>query len=184
MTVAGDGGMLVTNDEKVARTAAKLRDCGRRSKYVHDMIGYTARLNTVNAAVGRVQLRHLDEWNEKRRRNARTYDRLLSDIPELILPAKGDLRTRPVYHLYTVRTKRRDELKAWLESKGIQCGVNYVLPIHLQPIYKRLFGYKRGMFPKSEELCATCLSIPMFPELTEREMRLVSEHIHKFFEKS
>lgn len=181
MTVAGDGGMLVTNDEKLATVAAKLRDCGRKSKYVHDMIGYTARLNTVNAAVGRVQLRYLDEWNEKRRGNAEIYDRLLSDVPELVLPPKGDEETRPVYHLYTVRTKKREELKSWLESNGIQCGVNYTLPIHLQPVYKELFGFKKGMFPRSEELCETCLSIPMYPDLTGKEIRQVSGKIHEFF---
>lgn len=181
MTVAGDGGMLVTDDERLASVAAKLRDCGRKSKYVHDMIGYTARLNTVNAAVGRVQLRYLDEWNEKRRRNAETYDRLLSDVPELVLPQEGDEETRPVYHLYTVRTKKREELKNWLESNGIQCGVNYALPIHLQPVYRELFGFKEGMFPRSEELCETCLSIPMYPELTGREIRRVSGKIQEFF---
>jgi perosamine synthetase len=182
MTVAGDGGMLVTNDEKVAAIAAKLRDCGRKSKYVHDMIGYTARLNTVNAAVGRVQLKHLDEWNEKRRRNAELYDRLLSDISELTLPPKGDLETRPVYHLYTVRTNKRDALKSWLESCRIQCGVNYPLPIHLQPVYQELFAFKEGMFPRSEELCNTCLSIPMYPELSEAEIRYVSGKMHEFFQ--
>lgn len=181
MTVAGDGGMLVTNNEKVAANAAKLRDCGRKSKYVHDVVGYTARLNTINAAVGRVQLRYLDQWNEKRRRIAGMYDRLLSDASELILPPKGNKGTRPVYHLYTVRTKKRDELKAWLESNGVQCGVNYVLPIHLQPVYKELFGFEKGMFPRSEELCETCLSIPMFPELREKEIQLVSEKMHEFF---
>ena len=182
MTVAGDGGMLVTNDEKVAHKAAKLRDCGRKSKYVHDLVGYTARLNTVNAAIGRVQLRHLDEWNEKRRRNAEMYSRLLSDLDELILPPKSDDETRPVYHLYVVRTGHRDSLKVWLESNGIQCGVHYVLPIHLQPIYKKMFGFEERMYPKSEELCKTCLSIPMYPDLTLKEINFVSEKIHEFFE--
>lgn len=182
MTVAGDGGMLVTNDCSVALKAAKLRDCGRKSKYVHDMVGYTSRLNTVNAAVGRVQLRYLDEWNEKRRRNAKIYHRLLSDIPELILPPKGDNETRPVYHLYTVRTRLRDRLKSWLESNEIQCGVNYPLPIHLQPVYRKMFRFKRGAYPKSEELCKTCLSIPLFPDLTTKEAGFVSEKIHEFYE--
>lgn len=182
MTVAGDGGMLVTNDEKVANKAAKLRDCGRKSEYVHDLVGFTARLNTVNAAIGRVQLKHLDEWNEKRRRNAQVYDRLLSDLDELILPPKGDNGTRPVYHLYVIRTRHRDDLKEWLESNGIQCGIHYTLPIHLQPIYKQMFGFSAGAYPRSEELCRTCLSIPMFPELTLSMINFVSEKIHEFFE--
>jgi len=181
MTVAGDGGMLVTNDEKVAEKAAKLRDCGRKSKYVHDLIGYTARLNTVNAAIGRVQLKHLDEWNMKRRRNAQIYSRLLSDIDMLILPPRGDSETLPVYHLYVIRSRHRDRLKAWLESNGIQCGIHYELPIHLQPIYKKMYGFEEGAYPKSEELCKTCLSIPMYPDLTSGQINFVSEKIHEFF---
>lgn len=181
MTVAGDGGILVTNDKKVASKASKLRDCGRRSQYVHDLIGYTARLNTVNASIGRVQLKHLDEWNEKRRINAEIYNSLLSGIDELVLPPKGDGRTRPVYHLYVVRTKNRDGLKVFLESNGIQCGIHYVLPIHLQPIYKRMYGFKEGMYPKSEALCRTCLSIPMFPDLTRNQINFVCEKMHEFF---
>jgi perosamine synthetase len=181
LTVAGDGGMLVTNDERVAEKVAKMRDCGRVSKYVHDMIGYTSRLNTVNAAIGRVQLKHLDEWNEKRRKNAVLYDRFLSDIDGLVLPPSGGSEVEPVYHLYVIRLKYRDELKKWLEENGIQCGVHYVLPIHLQPIYKELYGFKGGEYPKSEELCRTCLSIPMHPHLTLDEIRYVSEKIHEFF---
>jgi perosamine synthetase len=180
MTVAGDGGILTSNDEKVANKAVKLRDCGRKSKCVHDLIGYTARLNNVNAAIGRVQLKYLDEWNEKRRRNARIYDRLLSDIDELILPPSGDNEIEPVYHLYVIRTEHRDGLKEWLESNGIQCGIHYTLPIHLQPIYKEMFGFKEGMYPRSERLCKTCLSIPMYPDLTLSEIEFVSEKIHEF----
>jgi dTDP-4-amino-4,6-dideoxygalactose transaminase len=144
--------------------------------------GYTARLNTVNAAIGRVQLKHLDEWNERRQKNAKLYDRLLSDISGLVLPPMGDKETKPVYHLYTIRIRNRDSLRDWLESQGVQCGVNYVLPIHLQPVYREMFGFTEGMFPRSEELCKTCLSIPMYPELTGKEIRLVSEKIHEFFE--
>jgi perosamine synthetase len=184
MTVGGDGGMLVTNDKKTAAMAAKLRDCGRKSKYVHDTIGYTARLNTVNAAIGRVQLKYLEEWNDKRRRNAAAYDALLSDLDELILPPKGDSQTRPVYYVYTIRTKRRDALAEWLESQGIHCGINYPLPIHLQPIYKKMFGYRKGMLPASEKLCKTCLSIPMFSELSSEEIVFVAEKIHDFYKGS
>lgn len=181
LTVAGDGGMLVTNNEKVAGVAVKLRDCGRKTKYVHDLLGYTSRLNTVNAAIGRVQLKYLDGWNEKRRNNARIYDRLLSNIDELILPPKGDNKTRPVYHLYVIRTKHRDHLKTWLESNAIQCEIHYMLPIHLQPIYKKMYGFKEGMYPRSEELSDTCLSIPMYPDLSSSQINFVGEKIHEFF---
>jgi perosamine synthetase len=182
MTVGGDGGMLVTNDKEIAGLSAKLRDCGRQGRYVHDVIGYTARLNTVNAAIGRVQLRRLDEWNEKRRRIAETHYRLLGDIEELVLPPRGDGETKPVYHLFVVRTKHRDKLKTWLESNGIMCGVHYVLPIHLQPVYRELFGFREGMYPKSEELCKTCLSIPIYPDLSSNEIAFVSGKVHEFFE--
>jgi perosamine synthetase len=183
LTVAGDGGMLVTDDEEVAGKVAKMRDCGRVSRYVHDAIGYTSRLNTVNAAVGRVQLKHLDEWNEKRRKNAALYDRFLSDLDELFLPPTEGSMVEPVYHLYVIRSKYRDKLKKWLKENGVECGVHYVLPIHLQPIYKELYGFIGGEYPKSEELCRTCLSIPMYPHLTLDEIRYVSEKIHEFFEK-
>lgn len=181
LTVAGDGGMVVTDDRAVAEKVAKLRNCGRVSKYIHDVIGYTCRLNTVNAAIGRVQLRYLDEWNDKRRKNAALYDWLLSDLDELILPVSGNPEVESVYHLYVIRLKHRDELKKWLEENGIECGIHYALPIHLQPIYKKLYGFQGGEYPNSEELCRTCLSIPMYPYLTSDEIKYISEKIHEFF---
>jgi perosamine synthetase len=181
MTVCGDGGMLTTNDEKIARQAAKLRDCGRQSQYVHDIIGGTSRLNTVNAAIGRVQLQRLDNWNASRRKAAGLFDRLLSGVGDLILPPKGSADVFAVYHLYIIRTKSRDELKVWLESKGISCGIHYLLPIHLQPIYKEMFGYTEGDYPKAEELSKTCLTIPMFPTISEEEIKYISEGISTFF---
>ncbi len=182
MTVAGDGGMLVTNNTKVAETAAQLRDCGRITKHLHSLIGYSARLNTVNAAVGRVQLKSLDKWNRQRTVIAHEYNRLLSDIKEVILPPKSDKDFSPVYHLYVLRTKQRDTLRSWLESNGVQSGVHYKLPVHLQPIYQKLYGFKEGRYLKSEELCKTCLSIPMHPHLSLKEITFVSEKIHAFFD--
>jgi perosamine synthetase len=182
MTVAGDGGIITTNNKKIAVRAAKLRDCGRKSQYVHDVVGYTARLNTVNAAIGRVQLKRLDAWNEQRRRVAKAYCRLLSDVEELTLPPSGEEGfARPVFHCFVIRTKRRAGLKAWLESNGIACGIHYALPIHLQPVYRRMFGYEKGMYPKSEELCRTCLSLPMYPDFSSDELSFVSDRIHDFF---
>ena len=180
MTVCGDGGMLTTNDEKIARQAAKLRDCGRKSQYVHDAIGYTSRLNTVNAAIGRVQLKHLDEWNRNRQNVAETYSSLFNCVGDIVLPPAGSKSIMPVFHLYVVRTKHRNELKAWLESQGISCGIHYVLPIHLQPIYEEMFGYKDGAYPAAEELCKTCLSIPIYPNITKDEINYISEQVRRF----
>jgi len=181
MTVCGDGGMVVTDDEKIAKIVAKLRDCGRDSHYGHDIVGFTSRLNTVNAAIGRVQLRSLERWNERRRAIAKMYDSLLSDLDEVVLPPDERSVVKPVYHLYVIRTRFRDELKAWLEQNGIQCGIHYPLPIHLQPIYRKLFGYKEGDFPKSELLCKTALSLPMFPGLEKQEVEYICGKIHEFF---
>ncbi len=183
MTVCGDGGMAVTNNEEAAAKIAKLRDCGRKSHYEHDIIGLTARLNSVNAAIGRVQLKKLDGWNEKRRNVARLYNKLLDDVQELGLPPSENSDVSPVYHLYVVRTNRRDELKTHLESNGIQCGIHYPLPIHLQPIYKEMFGYKEGDFPKSELVAKQVLSLPMFPDFDKAGIEQVSEKIHEFFAK-
>jgi dTDP-4-amino-4,6-dideoxygalactose transaminase len=181
MTVGGDGGMAVTDDEDVAKKIGKLRDCGRISHYEHDMIGFTARLNTVNAAIGRVQLKRLDEWNEKRRNIARRYNELLSDVEGLELPNDENKDVLPVYHLYVVKTDRRDELKTYLESNGIQCGIHYPIPIHLQPIYRQLYNYKEGDFPKSELVCKQVLSLPIYPDFKNEGVETVSDKIHEFF---
>jgi len=184
MTVCGDGGMVVSNDEDVARKVARLRDCGRASHYEHDLIGFTARLNTVNAAIGRVQLKRLDEWNEKRRACAKLYDKLLSGVGELAVPPSGNSDVKPVYHLYVIRTSQRDKLKLLLEQRGVQCGVHYPLPVHLQPAYRELFSYREGEFPKSELLSKTVLSLPMYPELREDEIEYVCENIQGFFDQN
>ena len=181
MTVGGDGGMIVTNNEDVAKLAAKLRDCGRKSQYEHDVVGYTSRLNTVNAAIGRVQLRRLDEWNRRRRVVASLYDALLSGIDKFSLPPKGDSRVEPVYHLYVIRTKQRDALREWLQKSGVQTGVHYPLPVPLQPVYKELFGYKSGEYPVSERISGECLSLPIYPSISDDDVRYICGKIQEFF---
>lgn len=171
MTVGGDGGIVTTNNEEVAQKIKILRDCGRISKYEHDMIGYTARLNTVNAAIGRVQLKHLDEWNDKRRFAAGIYQQNLPD--ELLLRENGN----SVYHIFAIRSERRDEIIRYLKENGIETGVHYPIPIHLQPIYKKLFGYKEGNYPVSEQFSSEVVSLPMFPEITKDEAKFVCEKI-------
>jgi perosamine synthetase len=181
MTVCGDGGVVLTNDENIAGKVMRLRDCGRKSKYEHDVIGYTARLNTINAAIGRIQLKYLDMWNEARRKIAKKYNSLLSDIEKITLPPSETPMIKPVYHLYVIRTRHRDELKKWLEKHGIECGLHYPVPIHLQPVYRRIYGYSGGEYPKSEKASKECLSIPMHPFLKDEEIKYISEKIHEFF---
>jgi perosamine synthetase len=184
MTVGGDGGMMVTNDELIAERVRSLRDCGRAkgSKYTHDLLGFTERLNTVQAAVGRVQLKRLDAWNEKRRQVASEYNDLLSDLGGLVRPPSDDFFVRQVYHMYAVRCDRRDELREWLSSTGVETGIHYTAPIHLQPIYRQMFAYKGGEFPNSETLCNNELSIPMHPNLTSEDVDSISRAIHDFYQ--
>lgn len=184
MTVAGDGGMITTNNDEIAEMVKSLRDVGRSSNnpYVHEYIGYTARMNTVNAAIGRIQLKYLEEWNKKRREIAREYNKKLDGIGDLILPPKENSRIKPVYHLYVVRTKYRDALKEYLEKKGIECGIHYPLPVHLQPPYRKM-GFKEGMFPNAEKWAKEVLSIPMHPNLTREEIEYIVGSIEEFFKK-
>lgn len=181
MTVGGDGGMITTNDQDLARRIAKLRDCGRTSRYVHDVIGYTSRLNSCNAAIGLVQLRHLEEWNERRRDIAKEYRDLLQDVEEVSLPPMGDDQVRPVFHLYAIHCQRRDGLAQHLQDQGIECGVHYPIPIHLQPVYQELYGYRGGEYPVSEALSKELLSLPIFPTLTHDQVRRVSEAVRAFY---
>jgi dTDP-4-amino-4,6-dideoxygalactose transaminase len=181
MTVCGDGGMIVTNDEDVAKLAAKLRDCGRKTRYEHDVVGYTSRLNTVNAAIGRVQLKRLDDWNRRRISSASLYDELISGIANVVAPPAGDTEIKPVYHLYVIKAKRRDELSTWLQKNGVQCAVHYPLPIPMQPIYRQLFGFEAGEYPESESVSTECLSLPMHPFLSDEDIQYACEMIRKFY---
>jgi dTDP-4-amino-4,6-dideoxygalactose transaminase len=179
--VPGDGGMATTNDEDLALAMAKLADCGRISHYEHDMIGYTYRLSSINAAVGRILLRRMDEWNTKRRKLAERYHDLLRDLDTIRLPPKGDSEIQPVYHQFVLLVKDRDRLKEWLEKRGIQCGIHYPIPIHVQPVYKKLYGYQGGEYPLSEEFSRKCLSIPVHPFLDDDDIKRISKEIETFY---
>lgn len=180
MTVGGDGGMVTTNDERLADDLRKLRDCGRVSRYEHDVFGFTSRLNTANAAFGRVQLRHLDELNERRRALARRYSERLKDVMEVKLPPLGTRDVVPVFHLFVIRCDDRDSLARHLSDNGVETAVHYPIPIHLQPAYRDAYGFARGSYPASERMADTVLSLPLFPEMEDEQVdevcRLVIEH--------
>jgi len=183
MHVGGDGGMITTNDDKVADLCKRMRHCGRKGQYEHDIIGYTYRLNTANAAVGIEQLKMLPTWNEKRRAAAKLYDQALRGVGDLALPPQPTGEITPVFHLYTMRTPRRYELKAFLEGKGVGVGLNYEIPIHLQPIYRQMFGYKEGMLPVTEKCCREVIAIPMFADITADQVKYVVECVKEFYGK-
>ena len=183
MTVCGDGGMVVTNDEEKANVISKLRDGGKISKYKHDMIGYTSRLNTVNASIGRVQLRSLEKWNERRRDIVNIYNEQLTGIGDIITPPKDDKDFVSSHYMYVIRTDYRDKLKKFLLDNNIETGIHYPIPIHLQPIYRKIYGYKNGDFPNSELLSDTALSLPLYYQLQQEGITYVIENVAEFYEK-
>jgi len=181
----GDAGMVVTNDERVAESLRMLRNYGQREKYHHTLRGYNHRLDTLQAAVLRVKLKHLETWNAARRRHAQLYGELLAHSP-VEPPAEADY-AEPVYHLYVIRVeacpersrRNRDGLRAHLRDEGIATGIHYPIPIHLQPAYRDL-GYEKGSFPVTEERAEQVLSLPMYAELTPVSIEYVAEAIGEF----
>jgi dTDP-4-amino-4,6-dideoxygalactose transaminase len=178
----GDAGAVVTNDELLAERVARLRDHGRvpGAKYEHAETGFGERLDTLQAAVLRVKLGHLDDGNAARVAAADRYDELLSGVGDLRLPVRVPGR-ESVWHQYVVRTGQRDALLDHLRGQGIGAGVHYPLPLHLQPAWRRL-GHAVGDFPVSEDWASTCLSLPMYPELTEELQGVVAAVVREFFE--
>jgi len=175
----GDGGLVVTDDDELAERVRMLRAHGSKVKYHNELIGYNSRLDEMQAAVLRVKLRHLNEWDSRRREIALEYNKLLKDLP-LQLPDPGD-KGEHVFHLYTILTDNREELRAYLKSRGVETGVYYPTPLHLQPAYADL-GYRRGDFPVSESACERNLSLPMYPDLTDEQIHYVAETLRGFFE--
>jgi dTDP-4-amino-4,6-dideoxygalactose transaminase len=167
----GDAGAVVTDDAELAAQIRVVRDLGQRSKYDHVAIGVNERLDTLQAAVLRVKLRHLDRWTELRREHAAAYTGLLSEAVRT--PAVATW-ANPVWHLYVIRAGNRDELRDALAREGIASGMHYPVPLHLQPALAEL-GYGPGDFPAAEEWARTLLSLPMFPELERAEVERVAE---------
>jgi len=175
----GEGGAVVTNDEEVARRIRLLRDHGSERKYHHEIIGYNFRLEGIQGAVLGVKLKHLDRWNDLRRAHAARYSELLGPVEgmDLALPREMPY-AHHVYHLYVVQLAARDPVQRLLSEAGIQTGIHYPVPIHLQPAYASL-GYKAGDFPETERQAGRVLSLPMFPEMTDEQLAYVAETIRR-----
>jgi len=172
----GDGGMIVTNNEEIAKKLSMLRNYGQSQKYYYDFIGINSRLDEIQAAVLRVKLKHLDDWNEKRRSIAMLYNELLKNA-NVITPVEKEY-ARHVYHLYVIRSKKRDELQQYLLKNGIQTQIHYPVPVHKQKSYLDL-GYKIHL-PVTEKICNEILSLPMYPWLNEKEVINIAERIKDF----
>ena len=174
----GEGGALVTNDAKLAARAKSLREHGSTVRYHHDEVGYNYRLEGIQGAVLGVKLKHLAHWTRERQRVAARYAELLKDTP-LQLPTVT-AGNESAWHLYTVRSSRRDELKKHLDANGIGNAVHYPMPLHLQKVYASL-GYQPGDFPVAEKASREVLSLPMFPELTDAQIQRVADVVKEFF---
>lgn len=176
----GDAGAVTTSDARIAELVGLLRNHGRHSKYLHDIKGYGERIDTLQAAILLVKLRHLTEWTANRQRIAARYSELLADLEgEIVLPYVHPA-AEAVWHLYVIRTQRRDALLDCLNRNEIGAGIHYPTPLHLQPAYADL-GYARGDLPITEAVADTCLSLPIFPEMTEAQQDYVVATIRSFF---
>ncbi len=192
----GEGGAVTTNDEAIAQKIRMLRDHGQAKKYYHEMEGYNGRLDSIQCGILRIKLKHLPEWNEKRRQNASLYTQHLStaalqhrSTSLLVKPINPPLTTiitpyepewaKAVYHLYVIRIQKREELQKYLSENGINTGLHYPVPLHLQRAYANN-GFKRGDFPVTEKVSSEILSLPMFPQLTEQQIEYVATRIKEF----
>lgn len=177
---AGDGGMISTDSAKLAERLRLLRDHGSRRKYVHEAVGWNSRLDEVQAAVLRIKLRRLKAWNERRRVHAAAYNAAFKDLP-LVLPTQAP-GEKHIYHLYTVRTGRRDALSRHLRRLGIGSAVYYPLPLHRQPCFRAL-GFRAASLPVSDRASREVLSLPLFAELTAGQRSAVIRGVRSFFKK-
>jgi dTDP-4-amino-4,6-dideoxygalactose transaminase len=170
----GEAGICVTNDEKLDETLCLLRDHGSVIRYQHEIIGTNARMDEIQAAILRVKLPHLDQWNEARRAHARAYDAQLSGLIEQIPGVKA--WAEPVYYVYVVQVEGRDHFREVLQREGIATGIHYPIPIHLQAACAH-YGYKVGSLPITEALTQRIVSLPMYPELTEEQIVRVTRAV-------
>ncbi|HEV2665960.1 MAG TPA: DegT/DnrJ/EryC1/StrS family aminotransferase [Blastocatellia bacterium] len=181
---AGEGGLMTTDDDNLAEKLRLLRVHGMRPKYHHQVVGVNSRLDALQAAVLRVKLKYLDQWSDARRRNAEHYDRLFAEagVEEVVTPAVRPNR-RHIFNQYTIRCSRRDELMDFLKRRGVGSEIYYPTPLHLQECFAYL-GYKPGDLPVTERTSRECLSLPIYPELTEEMRWYVVDTVAEFYRSS
>ena len=178
---AGDGGMMTTNDDQLAARLSILRVHGMEPKYYHSIVGICSRLDALQATVLQVKLKSLDQWTAARQSNAARYASLFKEagVTEVIAPTVHSYG-RHIFHQYTIRCPRRDELKAHLQAAGIGVEIYYPLPLHQQECFAFL-GYKTGDLPMTEQAALECLSLPIYPELSSEQQQYVVEQIAEFY---
>jgi Predicted pyridoxal phosphate-dependent enzyme apparently involved in regulation of cell wall biogenesis len=174
----GEAGALVTNDEDLYERMKLIHDHGSVVRYHHDVVGHNYRMEAFQGAVLSVKVKYLEEWTQKRRANAGLYNEMLADVAGLQTPEELD-NTFCVYHLYVIQVDDRDGLQRYLQENGISTGLHYPVPLHMQRAYAFL-GHKDGDFPMAEKTAKRILSLPMYPELTEWQIRYVCDKISEF----
>ena len=177
----GEAGAVTTSDGDIARKIRMLRDHGQAKKYYHDMEGYNGRLDSIQAGILHVKLRHLTAWNERRRECASRYQELLGAASEVIRLPYEPFWSKAVFHLYVVQVQNREQLQNHLGAAGIGTGIHYPIPLHLQNAYKDL-GYREGDFPVSEKAASQILSLPMFPGLTYPQQDRIAQRVLDFLD--
>lgn len=170
----GDAGIVTTNDLYIAETIKALRNCGQRSKNIHELSPFNHRLDNLQAAILRIKLRYLDQWIDARRRLAVLYNNLLIHT-SVVLPLEP-VNYKHVYHLYVIRSENRDALQSYLKERGVGTAIHYPNPVHLQPFFSKGVD-RRGQFPVAERICTEILSLPMYPEMTDEQVEIVASQI-------
>lgn len=183
----GEGGAVTTNDDSLAEKMLMMREHGQSKKYYHKTFGHNYRMEGLQGAVLSVKLKYLDKWTDERRRVAKMYNEKLRNVEEITLPFEAE-NVKHVYHLFVIKVNTKSEnkleirerLQKYLNEKEIATGLHYPIPLHLQECFTGL-GYKKGDFPVTEDLADSCLSLPMFPELTGEQISYVADQIKNFF---
>jgi len=174
LTVCGDGGIILSNNKEIIDSVKKLRNHGRKEKYIHQILGYNFRFNEIQAAIGKIMLKNLNKFNSNRRKVASTYTKMLKDV--VITPTEKKW-AKHVYHMYTIRTDKRERLQKSLQKAKIATGIHYPVPIHKQPIFKK---FEKGKLPVTDLISSSTLSLPMYPSLKLEDAEYISKKVIEF----
>lgn len=174
----GDGGMVVTNSDKIHEKVRMIASHGSKVRYVHETLGMNSRLDAIQAAILNVKLKYIDEWNDKRIKFAKLYSEKLSSLSKIKTPVQKDY-VKHIYHQFTIRVENREELQKYLSSKNIPTAIHYPIPLHLQPAFR---GFaEEGSLPESEKAAKEVLSLPMHPDLLVEEIEYITNSIKEFY---
>lgn len=174
----GDGGMVVTNSEEIHEKVRMIASHGSKVRYIHEVLGMNSRLDAIQAAILNIKLRYIDEWNDKRAKFAALYSQKLASIPQVKTPTKKEY-AKHIFHQYTIRVEKRDELQKFLTTKNIPTAIHYPIPLHMQPAFRGFAA--EGSLPEAEKAAKEVISLPMHPDLLEEEIEYITNSIKEFY---